>query len=115
MPESKSLCISTRRKFDRTLWLVDFTHTTQQLAAELIPYGIGLLLAHAEDKFKFQSPPRIFKYPEKFQDWDKKYSELQKHKGFAKALISTLKNHESLDCIHEEISKTDCRLGNHIL
>ena len=57
-----------------------------------------------------KSQKNDFKYPEKFQDWDKKYSELQKHKGFAKALISTLKNHESLDCIHEEISKTEIQI-----
>lgn len=46
-----------------------------------------------------------FKYPEKYIGWEKKYSELFKYKGFARALISTRKNHISLDLIHKEISK----------
>lgn len=48
-----------------------------------------------------------FKNPDQFKDWDIKYSELQKYKGFAKALISTLKNHVSLDSIHTELAKTN--------
>lgn len=38
-----------------------------------------------------------FKYPEKFMGWDTKYEKLLKYEGFAKALISTRKNHVNLD------------------
>lgn len=45
-----------------------------------------------------------FKYPEKFEGWDDKYEELLKYKGFARALISTTKNHYTMDEIHENIN-----------
>ena len=38
-----------------------------------------------------------FKYPDKFVGWDIKYEKLLKYEGFAKALISTKKNHVNLD------------------
>jgi pimeloyl-ACP methyl ester carboxylesterase len=46
-----------------------------------------------------------FKDPTSFQGWDDKYAELLVHKGFARALISTRKNHDSqeLDRIHAEL------------
>ena len=56
-------------------------------------------------KFLSQSQKNDFKNPEQFKDWGIRYSELQKYKGFAKALISTRKNHISLDYIHLEITK----------
>jgi len=48
-----------------------------------------------------------FKNPDQFKDWDKKYSELQKFKGFARALISTRKNHVLLDDIHKQITNNN--------
>ena len=50
-----------------------------------------------------------FKDPTNFQDWDDKYAELLVHKGFARALISTRKNHDSrqLDRIHAELQVSD--------
>jgi len=45
-----------------------------------------------------------FKYPENFEGWDDKYEELLKYKGFARALISTTKNHYTMDEIHENIN-----------
>ena len=50
-----------------------------------------------------------FKDPTSFQDWDDKYAELLVHKGFARALISTRKNHDSgeLDRIHAELQASD--------
>ena len=45
-----------------------------------------------------------FKYPEKFLGWDDKYEELLKYKGFARALISTTKNHYNMDIIHSRIN-----------
>ena len=50
-----------------------------------------------------------FKDPERFQDWDDKYAELLVHQGFAKALISTRKNHDSreLDRIHAALQDSD--------
>ena len=38
-----------------------------------------------------------FKYPQNFKGWDKKYETLLQYKGFARALISTKKNHINLD------------------
>jgi len=50
-----------------------------------------------------------FKDPTDFQDWDDKYAELLVHKGFARALISTRKNHDSreLDSIHAGLQASD--------
>ena len=50
-----------------------------------------------------------FKDPTNFQDWDDKYAELLVHKGFARALISTRKNHDSkeLDRIHASLQTSD--------
>ena len=50
-----------------------------------------------------------FKDPTNFQDWDEKYAELLVHKGFARALISTRKNHDSreLDIIHAALQASD--------
>ncbi len=45
-----------------------------------------------------------FKYPEKFEGWDDKYEELLKYKGFARALISTTKNHYTMDEVHKKIN-----------
>jgi len=46
-----------------------------------------------------------FKYPDCFPDWADKYEDLLMHKGFARALISTRKHHDSteLDRIHAEL------------
>ena len=48
-----------------------------------------------------------FKYPENYPNWDDKYEELLKYNGFAKALISTLKNHVNLDSENKEISDSN--------
>ena len=48
-----------------------------------------------------------FKYPEKHSGWDIKYEELLKYKGFAKALISTRKNHYTMDSIHIKIQNSN--------
>jgi len=50
-----------------------------------------------------------FKDPSQFQDWDDQYAELLAHKGFARALISTRKNHDSreLDRIHAMLEDSD--------
>ena len=48
-----------------------------------------------------------FKYPENHIGWDEKYEELLKYKGFAKALISTRKNHYTMDDIHKKIQESD--------
>jgi len=48
-----------------------------------------------------------FKYPEKHTGWDVKYEQLLKYKGFAKALISTRKNHYTMDNIHTKIQNSD--------
>ena len=38
-----------------------------------------------------------FKYPENYPNWEDKYEELLNYKGFARALISTRKNHVNLN------------------
>jgi pimeloyl-ACP methyl ester carboxylesterase len=48
-----------------------------------------------------------FKYPENYPLWDDKYEELLKFKGFARALISTVKNHKNLDLENKEISDSN--------
>ena len=48
-----------------------------------------------------------FKYPENYPNWDDKYEELLKFNGFARALISTLKNHINLDSENKEISDSN--------
>ena len=48
-----------------------------------------------------------FKYPENYPLWDDKYEELLKFKGFARALISTVKNHKNLDLENNEISDSN--------
>tara|TARA_B110000438_G_scaffold269670_1_gene286222 strand:+ start:1335 stop:2249 length:915 start_codon:yes stop_codon:yes gene_type:complete len=45
-----------------------------------------------------------FKYPEKLKGWDTKYEELLQYEGFAKALISTRKNHVNLDMENKYIN-----------
>ena len=42
--------------------------------------------------------------PTKFPNWSEKYSTLQQFKGFAQALISTRKNHKTMDAIHQKIN-----------
>ena len=61
-------------------------------------------------KFLSQSQKNDFKNPKQFKAWGLRYSELQKYKGFAKALISTRKNHISLDNIHREIAESDIEI-----
>lgn len=41
--------------------------------------------------------------PGQYPDWIDKYQELQEHKGFARALISTTKNLVTLDYVHNKI------------
>lgn len=48
-----------------------------------------------------------FKYPENHIGWNTKYDELLKYKGFARALISTRKNHFNMDKIHTKIQNSN--------
>ena len=51
-----------------------------------------------------------FKNPENFPNWVNKYESLLKFKGFARALISTQKNHINLDLEHKEISESNMKV-----
>lgn len=51
-----------------------------------------------------------FKYPENFPNWSNRYEELLKYKGFARALISTLKNHKNLDTENKEINDSNTKV-----
>ena len=48
-----------------------------------------------------------FKHPENFKNWASKYEELLKYKGFARALVSTAKNHENLDIENSFINNSN--------
>ena len=48
-----------------------------------------------------------FKYPQNFIGWDKKYESLLQYKGFARALISTRKNHVNLDVENNFINNSE--------
>ena len=52
-----------------------------------------------------ESQRKDFKNPEQFPDWGDKYEKLLQYKGFANALLSTRKNHVSLDVEHEMINE----------
>ena len=54
-----------------------------------------------------KSQLKDFKNPDKFEYWSVKYEELLKYKGFAKALLSTEKNHVNLDMENEFINNSD--------
>ena len=47
-----------------------------------------------------------FKYPENFKGWDLKYESLLQYEGFARALISTRKNHVNLDLENSYINSS---------
>ena len=51
-----------------------------------------------------------FKYPENYPNWSNRYEELLKFKGFARALISTLKNHKNLDTENKEINDSNTKV-----
>ena len=51
-----------------------------------------------------------FKYPDNFPNWANKYESLLKYKGFARALISTQKNHINLDLEHKEINESNMKV-----
>ena len=53
-----------------------------------------------------ESQRKDFKNPEQFPDWGDKYEKLLQYKGFANALLSTRKNHVSLDVEHEMINES---------
>ena len=65
------------------------------------------------DKFPTLAKGQLsdFKYPENFAgNWDLKYEELLKYKGFAQAIISTAKNNYLLDEVNSKIGKTNLPL-----
>ena len=77
----------------------DDTRVTKTEIAELIAQYPDLPAGQLSD----------FKDPSQFQDWDDQYAELLAYKGFARALISTRKNHDSreLDRIHAMLQDSD--------
>jgi pimeloyl-ACP methyl ester carboxylesterase len=51
-----------------------------------------------------------FKYPQNFKGWDDKYEQLLQYEGFARALISTRKNHVNLDLENKFINDSNIPL-----
>ncbi len=56
---------NARPKVNLKVWLADLTYTQQAIAADMMPMAIGCIAGYAEEVLDFQSPIRLFKYPEK--------------------------------------------------
>ena len=50
---------------DLSVWLCDLTYTQQSIMAETMPMAIGCIATYTESNIQFNSPIRLFKYPEK--------------------------------------------------
>jgi len=50
---------------DLSVWLCDLTYTQQSIMAETMPMAIGCVATYTESNIQFNSPIRLFKYPEK--------------------------------------------------
>ena len=62
---------------------------------------------------KFEAIPvtsSVEPIPENFPNWSNRYEDLLKYKGFARALISTLKNHKNLDIENKEINDSNTKV-----
>ena len=77
------------------------------------PRSTPLYSSAASDVYKRQiSKGQMldFKYPQNFKGWDDKYEQLLQYEGFARALISTRKNHINLDLENKFINDSNIPL-----
>lgn len=51
-----------------SVWLSDLTYTQQSILAETMPMAIGCIATYTESNIEFDSPIRLFKYPEKLAE-----------------------------------------------
>jgi len=51
-----------------SVWLSDLTYTQQSIMTETMPMAIGCVASYTEANIQFDSPIRLFKYPEKLAE-----------------------------------------------
>ena len=89
----QSLIYVSSNSFEDIEITTDISVSTDEIA-EFISRYPEIALGQLDDFFD----------PTQFPNWPKKYAALQQYKGFAQALISTRKNHTTMDAIHQKIN-----------
>jgi len=89
----QSLIYVSSNSFEDIEITTDVSVSTDEIA-EFISRYPEIALGQLDDFFD----------PTQFPNWPKKYAALQQYKGFAQALISTRKNHTTMDAIHQKIN-----------
>jgi len=89
----QSLIYVSSNSFEDIEATKDVSVSTDEIA-EFISRYPAIALGQLDDFFD----------PTQFPDWPDKYTALQQYKGFAQALISTRKNHTTMDLIHQKIN-----------
>ena len=89
----QSLIYVSSNSFEDIEVTKDVSVSTDEIA-EFISRYPAIALGQLDDFFD----------PTQFPNWPEKYTALQQYKGFAQALISTRKNHTTMDVIHQKIN-----------
>ena len=89
----QSLIYVSSNSFEDIEITTDISVSTDEIA-EFISRYPAIALGQLNDFFD----------PTQFPNWPEKYTALQQYKGFAQALISTRKNHTTMDVIHQKIN-----------
>ena len=89
----QSLIYVSSNSFEDIEATKDVSVSTDEIA-EFISRYPAIALGQLDDFFD----------PTQFPNWPEKYTALQQYKGFAQALISTRKNHTTMDLIHQKIN-----------
>ena len=89
----QSLIYVSSNSFEDIEVTKDVSVSTDEIA-EFISRYPAIALGQLDDFFD----------PTQFPNWPEKYTTLQQYKGFAQALISTRKNHTTMDVIHQKIN-----------
>ena len=89
----QSLIYVSSNSFEDIEATKDVSVSTDEIA-EFISRYPAIALGQLDDFFD----------PTQFPNWPEKYTALQQYKGFAQALISTRKNHTTMDVIHQKIN-----------
>ena len=89
----QSLIYVSSNSFEDIEATKDVSVSTDEIA-EFISRYPAIALGQLDDFFD----------PTQFPNWPVKYTALQQYKGFAQALISTRKNHTTMDVIHQKIN-----------
>ena len=89
----QSLIYVSSNSFEDIEATKDVSVSTDEIAEFILRYP-AIALGQLDDFFD----------PTQFPNWPEKYTALQQYKGFAQALISTRKNHTTMDVIHQKIN-----------